>query len=569
MKIPMSLLRTAGYCCGVLLLASQLAGCGGGGSAAQAKETKADAVTAVPVEVASVSRGQITASYSGTATLTPDHDAQVAAKTSGVLKKLYVEEGMSVKEGQLLAELEDATQRSQLAQAEAQMRKSDATFAYAQQSIAKQLIPKRDFDQAKFDMENLRAAYESARLQLAYTRILAPIGGVIAERSVKLGNLIQTNQSLFRIVGMNPLQTVLNVPERQLGILKAGQPVQLEADALPGKKFSGNILRIAPVVDAASGTFRVTCEFHDKTSELKPGMFGRIDIIYDQRADALTIPRSALIEEDGETAVFVVDKATPESRRTRKQKPATPTPTPKRPIRSNPPRQDSSRIANSSKSATATATRWKFAPGWTKARGSSRSVAMPYATALLCRCSTATRTRFSPPRRCWSQRVNIVEAATRRRVTVGMVTLTFVLFGLIALSGLKVNLLPDLSYPTLTVRTEYEGAAPLEIENLISQPVEEAIGVVKNLRKIHSVSRTGQSDVMLEFAWGTNMDQASLDVRDKLDILQLPLDAKKPVLLRFNPSTDPIMRLVAVGQRCARRERRRNSSSCAALPTTN
>jgi hydrophobic/amphiphilic exporter-1 (mainly G- bacteria), HAE1 family len=139
--------------------------------------------------------------------------------------------------------------------------------------------------------------------------------------------------------------------------------------------------------------------------------------------------------------------------------------------------------------------------------------------------------------------VNIVEAATRRRVTVGMVTLTFVLFGWIALSGLKVNLLPDLTYPTLTVRTEYEGAAPMEIENLISQPVEEAIGVVKNLRKIHSVSRTGQSDVILEFAWGTNMDQAGLDVRDKLDVLQLPLDAKKPVLLRFNPSTDPIMRL--------------------------
>ena len=139
--------------------------------------------------------------------------------------------------------------------------------------------------------------------------------------------------------------------------------------------------------------------------------------------------------------------------------------------------------------------------------------------------------------------MNIVEAATRRRVTVGMVTLTFVLFGLIALSGLKVNLLPDLSYPTLTVRTEYEGAAPMEIENLISKPVEEAIGVVKNLRKIHSISRAGQSDVVLEFAWGTNMDQANLDVRDKLDVLQLPLEAKKPVLLRFNPSTDPIMRL--------------------------
>ena len=138
---------------------------------------------------------------------------------------------------------------------------------------------------------------------------------------------------------------------------------------------------------------------------------------------------------------------------------------------------------------------------------------------------------------------SLVEFATRRRVTVAMMTLTLVLFGLIALGSLKVNLLPDLSYPTLTVRTDYPGAAPSEVETLISQPAEEALGVVKGLRKLKSVSRTGQSDVVLEFAWGTNMDQASLDVRDKMEALQFPLDAKAPVLLRFNPSTQPIMRL--------------------------
>jgi HAE1 family hydrophobic/amphiphilic exporter-1 len=148
--------------------------------------------------------------------------------------------------------------------------------------------------------------------------------------------------------------------------------------------------------------------------------------------------------------------------------------------------------------------------------------------------------------------MNLVEFATRRRVTIGMATLTLVLFGLIALGGLKVNLLPDLSYPTLTVRTEYEGAAPAEIENLISQPVEEALGVVNNVHKIHSVSRSGVSDVVLEFAWGTDMESASLDVRDKLDVLQLPLQADNPVLLRFNPSTDPIMRLDLVATDAAR-----------------
>ncbi len=138
---------------------------------------------------------------------------------------------------------------------------------------------------------------------------------------------------------------------------------------------------------------------------------------------------------------------------------------------------------------------------------------------------------------------SLVEFSTRRRVTVAMMTLTLVLFGLIALGSLKVSLLPDLSYPTLTVRTDYTGAAPTEVETLISQPAEEALGVVKGLRKLKSVSRTGQSDVVLEFAWGTDMDQASLDVRDKMETLQFPLEAKPPVLLRFNPSTQPIMRL--------------------------
>ena len=140
--------------------------------------------------------------------------------------------------------------------------------------------------------------------------------------------------------------------------------------------------------------------------------------------------------------------------------------------------------------------------------------------------------------------MSLVDFSTRRRVSVAMFMLTLVIFGLISWFSLKVNLLPDLSYPTLTVRTEYTGAAPSEIENLVTEPVEEAVGVVKGLRKLRSISRPGQSDVVLEFAWGSDMDQASLDVREKLENLNLPLDVEPPVLLRFNPSTEPIMRLV-------------------------
>jgi len=137
----------------------------------------------------------------------------------------------------------------------------------------------------------------------------------------------------------------------------------------------------------------------------------------------------------------------------------------------------------------------------------------------------------------------LIAFAVRRRVTVAMLTLTLVLFGLISLTSLNVELLPDLSYPTLTVRTDYEGAAPAEVETLISEPAEQALGVVSGLRRLRSISRTGQSDVVLEFAWGTDMQRAGLDVREKLETLQRPLDARAPVLLRFDPSTQPILRL--------------------------
>mgnify|MGYP000850493664 FL=1 len=138
--------------------------------------------------------------------------------------------------------------------------------------------------------------------------------------------------------------------------------------------------------------------------------------------------------------------------------------------------------------------------------------------------------------------MNIVEIAVKRPVTVWMFTFAVILFGMVSLSRLAINLLPELSYPTLTIRTDYIGAAPGEIEQLVSKPIEETIGVVKGVRTVTSTSKAGQSDVLLEFEWGTDMDLASLEVREKLDTLQLPLDIKKPLLLRFNPSLDPVMR---------------------------
>jgi hydrophobic/amphiphilic exporter-1 (mainly G- bacteria), HAE1 family len=143
--------------------------------------------------------------------------------------------------------------------------------------------------------------------------------------------------------------------------------------------------------------------------------------------------------------------------------------------------------------------------------------------------------------------MSLIEFSLKRRVTVTMCAIALVVFGIVAFTRLPINLLPNISYPSLTVETRYQGAAPAEIESLVSRPVEEAVGVVAGVQRLTSVSRPGLSQVTLEFGWGRNMDFAALDVREKLDLVRLPREAEKPVVLRLDPNNDPILRLYLTG----------------------
>jgi HAE1 family hydrophobic/amphiphilic exporter-1 len=139
--------------------------------------------------------------------------------------------------------------------------------------------------------------------------------------------------------------------------------------------------------------------------------------------------------------------------------------------------------------------------------------------------------------------MKIVKFSINHPVSIFMFTVAAIIFGFISYSKLKLNLLPKISYPTLTIKTEYPGTAPSEIENIISKPIEETCGVVDNVVRISSVSRAELSEVTVEFAWHTNMDFATLKLREKLDLLRLPVAATKPVILRYDPNQEPIMRL--------------------------
>lgn len=139
--------------------------------------------------------------------------------------------------------------------------------------------------------------------------------------------------------------------------------------------------------------------------------------------------------------------------------------------------------------------------------------------------------------------MNFIGSAIRRPVTVCMITIGVLAFGTIALKKLPINLLPELAYPTLTLETRYPGAAPEEVEYLVTRPIEEAVAVIPQKKRIHSSSKPELSQVTIEFEWGRQMDFAILDVSKKVDLLRLPDDVEKPRILRYDPNQDPIMKV--------------------------
>ncbi len=301
---PVARRRIAGPATVFLASLFLLAGCGSSAGDEGAKEDEAP--PPVTVEAVPATPRSMAASYTGSASLEARAEAQVVAKTSGVALQVLVEEGDVVRAGQVLVRIDADRARLNLAQADVQVKKLEANFRRASELVKQQMVSVGDHDQLRFDLENARAMLRMAQLELSYTSVTAPIAGVVASRSIKPGNFVQINTPIIRIVDNSRLEATLNVPERDLTTLREGLPVRMQVDALAGKTFEGVVDRIAPVVDAGSGTFRVVCAFDPDDGALQPGMFARIGIDYDSRGAALAIPRTALLEDDGEPAVYVV-----------------------------------------------------------------------------------------------------------------------------------------------------------------------------------------------------------------------------------------------------------------------
>jgi len=269
---------------------------------------EAEAALAIPVEAAVVSSDDMAAFYTGTATLEADEQAVVVSQITGVVLKVNAEEADFVKAGQVLAVVETDRYALEVERTNASLKRLQTDFQRKKELFAKQLVSTEDFERTSAEYEAQKAAWELAKLDLAYTSIKAPITGYISERMVRVGNLVKLHQPVFHITSYDPLLAVLHAPERELRVLSKGLQVSMSVDAWPEESFAGEVIRISPVIDTNTGTFRVTTQIRDHGQMLKPGLFGRVEILYDLHKDVPVIPRNAVITEDELNHVFVINE---------------------------------------------------------------------------------------------------------------------------------------------------------------------------------------------------------------------------------------------------------------------
>lgn len=295
---------------------------------------------AVAIEIADVRHETIQDVGQFTGSLYAKSQFVVVPKVSGRLVRLFVNVGDRVKRGQLIAQLDDEEFRQQVERAKADLEVAKANLAESQSALA---IAKRDFDRAKSlsegqilsqsKLDAAEAAYnaavakekisratvmsretsvQTAQLNLSYTEIKATWESgegtrVVGERFVDEGSILRANDPIVSILELSSITSVIHVIERDYFKVRQGQEAIITTDAFPGKTFTGQIARIAPMLKEQSRQARVEIEIPNPDELLKPGMFVRVEIQFDKVENATVIPMAALTTRNEQKGVFVAD----------------------------------------------------------------------------------------------------------------------------------------------------------------------------------------------------------------------------------------------------------------------
>ena len=260
---------------------------------------------AIPVQAVAAKKGDISLFLMQTTTIEAERQVDILAKVSGQVVKLPAEEGMRVKTGDLLAQLDEAELKINLLRTEVSFETDKSVYERSKDMLERSFIATEDYEAARLQYESSKAAYEAARLQLEYTSIRSPFDGIVTTRNIELGQRVNVNQSLFVIADFNPLRAKIFVPEKDIRRIFEGQEAKIKVEAAPDIEFKGIVKMISPVVDPESGTSKVTIDINDDMGELKPGMFASVFITTETHHNTLIIPKKSLVLESDVDQVYI------------------------------------------------------------------------------------------------------------------------------------------------------------------------------------------------------------------------------------------------------------------------
>ncbi len=238
--------------------------------------------------------------------LEAENDVQIVARTQGPIVELLAEEGMRLKKGEVMLRIDETELRAQVEIAKVALK--DATRAHERATAAREseIISQEVYDAALAQLESAQAQLMGAEILYDYTEVAAPFDGIVVDRLVKLAENVSPNQQLFRFSEFVPLLCKIQVPEKELSRLRKGQMAYLNVEAWPGQRFEARVLRVSPVVDATTGTIRVTLQVRAR-GKLSPGMFASVFLVTDTHDNAVVMPKRALSIESLSDTVFVAE----------------------------------------------------------------------------------------------------------------------------------------------------------------------------------------------------------------------------------------------------------------------
>lgn len=279
-------------------------------AACQQEQTAApEAPYAIAVETEKVQRGDISSYYHTTATLEAPTEASVVSRTAGLINHIYVEEGMRVEKGDLLADIDARQEQLTLTAAKAEVAIIEQELERLKNITNRDFVSAEQLAKLEFRLKAAKAKRDLSALKVKESRIIAPISGTLATRHVKTGNMAQPFDPLFDIVDQSELHGIVHLPEQQLSHLTQGQYAAIYTSLNPQLAVKAKVLRISPVVEPDSGTFKVTLSIPNRQQTLKAGMFANVSLRYGTRTDVITVPYSAVLSRDDRQSLFVVDNS--------------------------------------------------------------------------------------------------------------------------------------------------------------------------------------------------------------------------------------------------------------------